>query len=206
MLLVNDKIKFNRSYNERRKIMNEVIKNILTRRSVRVFKEEQISDSDLNTILEAAKHAPSGMNSQSWHFSAVQNKEKIENLISAIKEALLNSPIEQFRKMAGNPNFNPFYNAPTIIITAHDKNSPIGESDCAAALENILLAAHSLNIGSCWVHTLVATGDDPKVRSVLKALGIPEDYAVFGTAVLGFNGGKEPNAAPRKEGTVNIVK
>ena len=57
--------------------MNEVIQNILTRRSVRVYKEDQISDADLNTILEAAKFAPSGMNSQNWHFTAVQNNEKI---------------------------------------------------------------------------------------------------------------------------------
>ena len=62
--------------------MNEVIQNILTRRSVRVFKEEQISDSNLNIILEGAKFAPSGLSSQSWHFTAVQNKEKIENLVS----------------------------------------------------------------------------------------------------------------------------
>lgn len=188
------------------KIMNEVIQNILTRRSVRVYKEEQISDSDLNTILEAAKFAPSGMNSQSWHFTAVQNKEKIGELVSAIKEAFLNSPIEMYRKFASNPKFNPFYNAPTIVITSFDKSSPIGQSDCAAALQNMLLAAHSLNIGSCWIHALAGVGDDPKVRGILTELGIPESHEVFGTAALGFNAGEEPKASPRKEGTVNIVK
>jgi nitroreductase len=186
--------------------MNEVIQNILTRRSIRVYKEEQISDEDLNTILEAAKFAPSGMNGQNWHFTAVQNKEKINQLISAAKEALLNSPVEQLNKMANNPNFNPFYNAPTIVITACDTKLPIGQSDCAAALENMLLAAHSLNIGSCWVHTLGMIGDDPTVRSILTELGIPENYGIFGTAALGFNGGQEPKASPRREGTVNIVK
>lgn len=186
--------------------MNEVIQNILTRRSVRTYKEEQISDEDLNTILEAAKFAPSGMGKQDWHFTAVQNKEKIEKLISAIKEALQNSPVEQLKKMGSNINFNPFYNAPTIIITAYDKNSLTKVSDCAAALENIFLAAHSLDIGSCWIHILAITGDDPKVRSILTELGIPEDYEVSGTATLGFNSKEAPKAAPRKEGTVNIVK
>ena len=186
--------------------MNEVIQNIITRRSIRVYKEEQISDEDLNKILEAAKFAPSGMNSQDWHFTAVQNREKINKLISAAKEALQNSPIEQINKMANNPNFNPFYNAPTIVITSCDKNLPVGQSDCAAAIQNIMLAAHSLNIGSCWVHTLAMVGDDPNVRNVLTELGIPENYATFGTATLGFNGGKEPKAPTRKEGTVNIVK
>ena len=186
--------------------MNEVIQNILTRRSVRTYKEDQISDEDLNTILEAAKFAPSGMGKQDWHFTAVQNKEEIEKLTSAIKEALQNSPVEQLKNMGSNPNFNPFYNAPTIIITAYDKNSLTKVSDCAAALENIFLAAHSLNIGSCWIHILAITGDDPKVRSILTELGIPEDHEVSGTAALGFNSKEAPKAAPRKEGTVNIVK
>ncbi|WP_315065673.1 nitroreductase [uncultured Clostridium sp.] len=186
--------------------MNEVIQNIITRRSIRSYNEDQISDADLNTILEAAQFAPSGMSKQNWHFTAVQNKEKIEKLVSAIKEAMENSPIEQFKKMAGNPNFNPFYNAPTLVITAYDKNLPTKESDCAVALQNMLLAAHSLNIGSCWIHILALTGDDPKVREILTGLGIPEDYSVFGTAILGFNSKEEPKATPRKDGTINIVK
>lgn len=186
--------------------MNEVIQNILTRRSVRSYKEEQISDEDLNLILEAAKFAPSGMGKQDWHFTAVQNKEKFEKLTSAIKEALQNSPIEQLKNIGNNPDYNPFYKAPTIIITAYDRNSPTRVSDCATALENIFLAALSLNIGSCWIHILTFVGDDPKVRSILTELGIPEGYEVSGTATLGFNSKEDPNAAPRKEGTVNIVK
>lgn len=202
MLFIKDKLNYEREM----KVMNEVIQNILTRRSVRAYKEEQMSDTDLNTILEAAKFAPSGMNSQSWHFTAVQNKEKIGKLVIAIKEVLLNSSIEQYKNMAANPKFNPFYNAPTIVITACDKKSPVGQFDCAVALQNMMLAANSLKIGSCWVHILAGIADDPKVRNVLTELGIPENYGVFGTAVLGFNGGEEPKAPPRKEGTVNIVK
>jgi nitroreductase len=186
--------------------MNEVIQNILTRRSVRSYKEEQISDVDLNTILEAAKFAPSGMNSQKRHFTAVKNKEKINELVSAIKEAYLNSPIEMQRKVANNPIFNPFYNAPTIIITSYDKNSLAGQSDCDAALQNMLLAAHSLNIGSCWIGALVLVSDYPKVRDILTELGIPENYKAFGTVTLGFNAGEEQIPSPRKEGTINIVK
>ncbi len=79
-------------------------------------------------------------------------------------------------------------------------------SDCAVALENIFLAAHSLNIGSCWIHILSVTADDLNVRSILTELGIPEGYEVSGTAALGFSSKEAPKAAPRKEGTVNIVK
>ncbi|MDF2944189.1 MAG: nitroreductase [Herbinix sp.] len=186
--------------------MNEVIQNILTRRSVRSFKEEQISDENLNILLEVAKYAPSGMGRQGWHFTVVQNKDKMEKLISIIKEQMLNSSEERFKKMGGNPDFNPFYNAPTVIITAYDKTAATIEADCAVALENIFLAAHSLHISSCWIHILAYFGNDPKVRSVLTEFGVPEDYVVSGSAVLGYNNNPLPDAAPRKEGIVNIVK
>ncbi len=186
--------------------MNDVIQNILTRRSVRSYQEKQISDEALNAILEAAKFAPSGMGRQGWHFSAVQNKEIIEKLVIAIKEVLQNSEIEQFKKMGSNPAFDPFYGAPTIILTAYDKNGQTGVSDCGVALQNIFLAAHSLNIDSCWIHILTFVCNDPKVRSILTELGIPEDYELSGSASLGFNSKEAPTAAPRKEGTVTIIK
>ncbi len=186
--------------------MNEVIQNILTRRSVRAFTEEQISDENLNTILEAAKYAPSGMGRQGWHFTVVQNKEKMNQLIATVKELMQKSTEERFIKMGSNPDFNPFYNAPTTIITSYDKNSTTVEADCAVALENIFLAAHSLDIGSCWIHILSYFGRDPKVRGMLTELGVPQDYEVSGSAVLGYSSKQLPAASPRKEGTVNIVK
>jgi nitroreductase len=191
---------------ERKKTMNEVIQNILSRRSVRSFTEEQISDENLNTLLEAAKYAPSGMGRQGWHFTVVQNKEKMETLISAVKELMLNSSEERFQKMGSNPDFNPFYNAPTVIITSYDNTAATIDADCAVALENIFLAAHSLNISSCWIHILAYFGNDPKVRSILTELGVPQDYQLSGSAALGISDKPLPQAAPRKEGTVNIVK
>ena len=186
--------------------MNEVIKNILTRRSVRVYKDEQISDQDLNVILEAAQFAPSTMNAQDWHFTVVQNKEKIEKLNLMIKEAFLNSSIDHLKKQGSDPNFNVFYKAPTLVIASGDKVTNMEQVDCALALQNIFLAAHSLKIGSCWIHALNIIGDDPKIRGFVAELGIPENYTVYGTAILGFNGGNEPSARQRKEGTINIVK
>lgn len=186
--------------------MNEIIQSIITRRSVRAFEEKQIPDEALHDILEAAKFAPNGMGKQAWHFAAVQNKEKIQELITATKEVMKNSPIEHFRTIGNNPEFNPFYAAPTIIITAYEKDSATGVSDCAVALENIFLAAHSMEIGSCWIHILAFAGNDPKVRSILTEFGIPENYEISGTAALGFSSKEAPKAAPRKEGTVSIYK
>ena len=186
--------------------MNEVIQNILTRRSVRSFTEEQISDENLNILLEAAEYAPSGMGRQGWHFTVIQNKEKMNKLIAAVKEQMLNSSEECFKKVGSDPDFNPFYNAPTVIITAYDKTSATVEADCAVALENIFLAAHSLKISSCWIHVLAYFGKELKVRSILTELGLPADYEVSGSAALGYSSKPLPDAAPRKEGLVNIVK
>jgi nitroreductase len=185
--------------------MNEIIQNILSRRSVRSFTQEQISDENLNLLLEAAKYAPSGMGQQGWHFTVVQNKEKIDSLISVVKELMQHSSEERFKKMSGNPEFNPFYNAPTVIITSYDKSAATVEANCAVALENIFLAAQSLNISSCWIHILAYFGKDPKVRSILTEFGVPEDYEVSGSAALGYSDKPLPAAAPRKEGTVNFV-
>lgn len=187
--------------------MNEVIQNLLTRRSTRSYKEEQIKDSDLEVILETAKFAPSGMNLQTWHFTVVQNKEKLQKLNTIVKAALANSPEENFKKMANNPNFNFFYNAPTFIIVSNAKNSPIAGPDSAVALQNIFLSAHALNIDSCWIHMLVSTCNIPEVRSFLTELGVPENNDVYGSASLGYNASETaPKAPERKPGTVNIVK
>jgi nitroreductase len=186
--------------------MNEVIQSIITRRSVRSFQEKQISDEALNDILEAAKYAPSGMGKQDWHFLVVQNKEIIQKLAAAAKEVMMTFPIEHFKKIGSNPDYNPFYGAPTIIISAYEKESASGVSNCAAALENMFLAAHSMDIGSCWIHILAFAGNDEKVRSILTELGLPENYEISGTAAIGFNSKEAPKAAPRKEGTVTIVK
>ena len=186
--------------------MNEVMQNILTRRSVRSYTEEQISDENLNILLEAASYAPSGMGRQGWHFTVVQNKEKMNKLIAVIKELMQNSTVERFQKTGGMAEFNPFYNAPTVIITSYDKDSATIEADCAVALENIFLAAHSLHISSCWVHVLAYFGNDPKVRNILAEFGVPEGNVVSGSAVLGYSDKPLPTAAPRKEGMVTIVK
>jgi nitroreductase len=92
--------------------MNEVLNNILTRKSVRSFKDEQISIEDLEIILKAGIYAPSGMNKQSWQFTVIQNKEKIQALSKVIREAL------------GRDESYNMYNPPTIIMLSNDKKIP----------------------------------------------------------------------------------
>ena len=184
--------------------MNDVIKNILSRRSVRRFKTDQIPDDDLNLILEAAKSAPSGMNAQSWHFTVIQNKKKLERLNSLIINSTMSSSDDITKK-----TLNYFYNAPTVIIVSNEAESSSAstpEFDSSAALQNIFLAAHSLGIGSCWIQILTYTDDASDVRDYLTELGVPKNNKVYGTAIIGYQDGEINSDIPKKEGTVNIVK
>lgn len=194
--------------------MNEVIKNMLTRRSIRTYKNEQISDEQLNTLLDAAKYAPSGGNSQTWRFTVVQNKEKLEQLNSLVRESFRHLVVDEktYRSKksdkiaAEKDNYKFYYNAPTLIIVSNDKDYSNCMADSALALENILLAAHSMGLGACFINQLTWFCDDRNLRKTLTDIGIPENHVVCGSAVIGYNSGNIPKAAPRREGTVNIIK
>ena len=194
--------------------MNEVIQNILTRRSIRTYKENQISDEQLNIILEAGKCAPSGGNSQTWRFTVVQNKEKLEQLNSLVREAFKNLEVDEKtyhskksgKKASESDNYKFYYNAPTLIIVSNDREYSNCMADSAVALENIFLATHSLGIGACYINQLTWFCDDKSVRKALTDIGIPKNYVVCGAASIGYNSGDLTKMSPRKEGTVDIIR
>lgn len=173
--------------------MNEVLQNILTRRSVRGFKEEQIKDEELDLILQAGIYAPSGMNKQSWQFTVVQNKEKIDLLAKVVREAL-----------GRDAGYN-FYAPPTLIMLSNEKDNSNGLADCACALENIFLMANSLGIGSCWINQLKTICDVKEIREVLTSFGIPENHIVWGMASIGYPT-NVPKINEKKDGVIKFVK
>ena len=116
--------------------MNNIIEVIKKRRSIRKFKVDQIKEEELNLILEAAVHAPSGHNDQPWHFTVIQNKELIEKISDLSKAEMAKSIV---------------HNVPTLIIVSGKKDSYSPLVDCSAAVENMMLEATSLNIGTCWL-------------------------------------------------------
>lgn len=173
--------------------MNEVLQNMLSRRSVRSFKNEQIKDEDLDLILKAGIYAPSGMNKQSWQFTVVQNKGKIDLLAKVVREAL------------GRDEGYNFYAPPTLIMLSNEKDNTNGLADCSCALENIFLMANSLGIGSCWINQLKTICDEKEVREVLTSFGIPENHVVWGMASIGYPNG-EAKEHERKDGVIKYVK
>ncbi len=186
--------------------MNETINTILKRRSTRSYKRQQISEGDLNQLIEAGKYAPSAANEQPWHFTVVQNKDMLNKLNRACKDAIAKSPNPQMAKMAASPDFSIFYNAPTVIIISGDTKTIAPQIDCALAMENMFLAAESLNIGACWIHAIFNLLLSEGGKQLKDELQIPKDFNVCAAAGFGYKAGETPAAAERKQGTVTILK
>lgn len=144
---------------------NEVIQNILTRCSVRAYDDRPVEREKIDTLLQCAVHAPSAMNRQTWHFSAVLNREKIAKLTAAVGKALGNEKYDMYKPAA-------------LIIPSNELigDTSITSWDNACALENIFLAAHSMGLGTVWINQLSDTCDVPEVRAVLTEFGVPENH------------------------------
>ena len=169
--------------------MNETIKILLERRSIRKFKPEQIKEEELSAILEAGIYAPSGANQQSALFVVIQDKETLKKL-SAMNAAVLGKPID------------PYYNAPTVILVFADKSKITPVEDASLALGNMLNAAASLGIGSCWVHRTKQMFEKDEGKDLLRKWGITGDYIGVGSCILGYPDCEHPKAAPRKDNSV----
>ena len=186
--------------------MNETLQVIKNRRSIKQYKAEQIPDADLQQIMEAAIYAPNARNAQEWHFTVIQNKDMIDNIVSIIKENIMNSGIEFLMGIASDPGYHTFYHAPTIVIVTGDEKDKFREVSCGAAAENIALAAKSLNIGSCVMTSPEFLFASDKGKALAKELGIPDGYTHVCVVTLGYNEGNGPETPPRNNDVINYVK
>src|SRR5450756_2577324 len=102
------------------------------------------------------------------------------------------------KETAKRDDYSFHYHAPTLVVVTNRKTYPNAMADCACALENMQLAAHSLGLGSCWINQLTWFGEEPAIRTVLDRLGVPEDEKVFGALAIGYPAGTVADASPRK--------
>ena len=186
--------------------MNETLKNIRNRRSTRAFLPEQLNDTDVQDIIDAGIYAPSATNKQPWHFTVIQRKDIIDRLSDAFKEIARKSDNEYIRRFADNEKFHVFYNAPTVVLVSGDKNNEYASVDCAAAVENMLIAAESLEIGSCWIGLIAYLLNSEEGAELVKELEIPEGFKQIHAFCLGYKKIEITNAPARKENTVNYIK
>jgi nitroreductase len=184
--------------------MNPTIEIIKNRRSVRNYLPQQIKEVELKEILDTAVYAPTGRNHQPWHFTVIQNQELIKRMGAKTKELMSQSKEDWISEKGKDLSFNLFYNAPTVIIVSgrRDAYSPL--TDCSAAIQNILLAAESLNIGSCWVGLV---SHFFSVKEDVAKLDIPECYEPYYAVCLGY---KNPDAEiitkERKKEVFNYIR
>ena len=123
---------------------NEVLETIKARRSVREYDRKQIPADDLNAILEAGAYAPSGMHYETWHFTAVCNTVKLEELNERIKGAFAKSDDKHLRERGHSETYCCYYHAPTLVIVSNEPKQWWAGMDCACAIENMFLAAKNL--------------------------------------------------------------
>lgn len=198
--------------------MNETLSVIKSRRSIKSFKPEQIKDAELEAILEAGTYAPSASNQQSWHFTVVQNERLINQLSEAIKKVYAMMPVsflEQMKndkkaqflqKIGNNEKVHLFHNSPTIVVISGDKTEMYTAENCSLAAGNMMNAAKSLDVGSCWVSGLPQLIDADPDNQFIKELNIPEGYKPVCVILLGYNAGADTKAPERRKNVVNYVK
>lgn len=186
--------------------MNETLNNIFNRRSNRVFLTEQITEEELNTIIEAGLYAPSAHNQQPWHFTVVQDQELLSQLNTDTKEVAKYFDDKVFHQIAANDKFHIFYQAPTVIIVSGEEKALMPRFDCAAATENMLIAAESIDIGSCWVGLVDFLFQHDKETKYTQKLAIPEGYKPYYAVALGYKKARNGKAPARRENTVKYIR
>ena len=184
--------------------MNEVLSAIKSRRSVRNYSPDQIRQEHLDQIIEAGIYAPSAMNEQSWHFTVIQNRELLNRIDETVKEQMARSDVEWMRNNAANPEFSVTYHAPTLIAVSGNEAAVSWQADCAFAMENMMLAAESLGIGSVCLGLvkffLLQEGEAER-------LGIPAGYKPFYGMAFGYKTNDKAIEAPKRNmDVVNYIK
>ena len=175
--------------------MNDIIKAMEERRSIRKFKPEMPEKKDIEQIIEAGLYAASGRGQQPTVTIAVTNKE-LRDRLSEIN-----------RKIGGwDEGFDPFYGAPVILIVLADKNNPTAIYDGSLVVGNLMLAAHALDLGSIWIHRAKEEFEMPEYQDLLKELGIEGEWEGIAHCAIGYMDCELPKPAPRKEGRVYWVE
>ena len=171
--------------------MNDIIKAMEERRSIRKFKPDMPSKEDLEQIIEAGLYAASGKNEQAVITIAVTNKELRDKLM------------KDNRDIGGwAETYDPFYGAPVILIVVGRKSRITYVYDGSLVIGNMMLAAHSLGLGSIWIHRAKEEFETEEYQALLKELGIEGEWEGIGHCAVGYMDGELPEPPARKEGRV----
>ena len=176
--------------------MNNTINDLLTRRSIRKYTDEPVSEDELNAVLEAGLYAASGSGKQNSILVVVQDPETLQQL-----ERLNASVVGRDPETVHN-----FYGAKTVIIVLDKKESSNRQYDGALVMGNLMNAAHALGLGTCWINRARETFDTEEGKALLKKWGIEGEYEGVGNCIIGHIAGEYPEAAPRKENRIYRIR
>lgn len=192
---------------------------IKSRRSTRKFiQDRDVSFELIEKVVEAGRYAPSGGNSQTTHFMVITNKEVLNSLAVVAKEEFAKMEIDEntYKSLANSirasktGNYIFHYKCPVLILTANKKDYGNNMADCACALENMMLEANALDLGTVWINQLKWLNENERILDILKPLGLQEDERVYGGIALGYPDSEDglPNRtpAPRHGNPVTYVK
>ena len=166
--------------------MNTVIENMITRRSCRGYKPDMIPEDILEEIIKAGTYAATGMGKQSPVILAVTNPE-VRRKLSEVNAEIM------------GVDSDPFYGAPVVLVVLAEKSRPTHVYDGSLVMGNMMLAAHSLNLGSIWIHRAKEEFELPEYKQLLKEIGVEGEWEGIGHCAVGYIDGEIPVATKRKE-------
>ena len=169
------------------------MENLLTRRSVRSYKSDMVDRETLDRILRAGTYAATGMNKQAPIIIAVTNREMRDRL------SRMNAQI------MGTDN-DPFYGAPVVLVVLANKAVRTAVYDGSLVMGNLMLAAHELGIGSCWIHRAKEMFETEEGKAILRDLGVEGNYEGVGNCILGYADCPQPEARPRKDNYIYYIR
>ena len=172
----------------------EALEAIMTRRSTRNYRDKPVEQEKLDIILEAGRQAPSGGNNQTSHLFVIRSREVLDRLIGMTEKAFarmdtdentyasLRHAVESSKK--GGYVF--CYNAPVLIAVANRKDYGNNIADCSCVIENMMVAANALDLGSCWINQLKWLNGDPEITEYFRGFGMREDERIYGAVIIGY--------------------
>lgn len=174
--------------------MADLLKDIKARRSVRSYKSEPVDEAIVEKVIEAGLYAASGMNRQDSIIISVSNKE-LRDRLSRLNAAVM-----------GASDRDPFYGAPNVLVVLTSMENPNRVYDGSLVIGNMLLEAHSLGIGSCWIHRAKEVFQSEEGKKILAELGVTGEYEGIGNVILGYVDGEYPAEKERVAGRVYYAK
>lgn len=185
-------------------LSNPVMDTIFGRRSVRKYSDKDVPDEIIKEIIRAGTYAPTAVNKQPWRFVVIKNRKLINEyderarkiFVSMFKDSTV-PELAGYAKNLAKPEVRILYEAPVFILVFTSPEA-LNEHDCALAAENMMLAAHSLGIGSCWIGLAAGLGSD---EAFLKEAGVPKDHKLVAPLIFGYPA-RGPLPAPARNADV----